>query len=334
MADQTATRRGGRPRLGLIAAGCALLVVVGAGSAGWAQETMVLGGADAATAAPPSPITVQAVDQQTEDGPVRGFVATVDLTDPRVEIVVTDPVDGTLDPPEAEAVLTPTDTFVQDTGCVLGFNANFFSWLADPDGNKTLADVIGLSISDGRVISGPRSYEGRSDPAIVFSKQPRARVMILGQADLQAGEVWDGVAGIGGSGSTATPGTLLVQDGVNLGNTARVGPQTRHPRTAAGVNADGTLLIVAVIDGRQPEHSIGINLPDLADLMIKHGADDALNLDGGGSSAFVCWGPAATGPAAQGDGWITNSPSDGRFRAVANSVGVRLEGWTPPQSTE
>ena len=60
----------------------------------------------------------------------------------------------------------------------------------------------------------------------------------------------------------------------------------RNPRTAAGVMADGTLLLVTV-DGRNPTHSVGASIPEMASLMQALGAVDALNLDGGGSTATV-----------------------------------------------
>ncbi len=60
---------------------------------------------------------------------------------------------------------------------------------------------------------------------------------------------------------------------------------TRHPRTAVGVKKDGSV-ILAVADGRIPDYSNGASLVDLAKLMISYGADRALNMDGGGSSAM------------------------------------------------
>jgi hypothetical protein len=61
-----------------------------------------------------------------------------------------------------------------------------------------------------------------------------------------------------------------------------------HHRTAAGRTRDGRL-IVLVVDGRQPE-SRGVSLEELATIMRRLGAVDALNLDGGGSSALVANG--------------------------------------------
>ncbi|MCW8983782.1 MAG: phosphodiester glycosidase family protein [Thermoanaerobaculales bacterium] len=81
----------------------------------------------------------------------------------------------------------------------------------------------------------------------------------------------------------------------------------RHPRTAAGVRADGTLLFVTV-DGRRPEHSVGMSLPELTDLMIELGCVSAINLDGGGSTTMVI------------EGRLVNQPSGGDARRNADAI--------------
>ncbi len=81
----------------------------------------------------------------------------------------------------------------------------------------------------------------------------------------------------------------------------------RHPRTAVGLKADGTWVLVAV-DGRQPGLSIGASLAELADLLQSLDCVDALNLDGGGSTTLFY------------DGAVVNSPSDGKERPVSDSI--------------
>ncbi len=91
---------------------------------------------------------------------------------------------------------------------------------------------------------------------------------------------------------------------------------TRHPRTAAGVTADGRVVLI-VVDGRQPSVSNGASLADLAYIMASLGCVDAVNLDGGGSSTFILKNEKGT--------LVTeNSPSDGTLRAVANGLMVVL----------
>jgi hypothetical protein len=63
-----------------------------------------------------------------------------------------------------------------------------------------------------------------------------------------------------------------------------------HPRTALGVATDGTVMLLTV-DGRTSAGD-GITTPSLADLMLDLGAEDAINLDGGGSTTMWvenCW---------------------------------------------
>lgn len=58
-----------------------------------------------------------------------------------------------------------------------------------------------------------------------------------------------------------------------------------NPRTAIGQRADGAVLML-VIDGRQV-NSLGASMADLVDIMVRYGAVNACNLDGGSSSNMV-----------------------------------------------
>jgi hypothetical protein len=69
----------------------------------------------------------------------------------------------------------------------------------------------------------------------------------------------------------------------------------RNPRTLAGVDRDGRLLVVTV-DGRRPGHSVGASFAESAAIMRALGAEDALNLDGGGSTAMTLGGALVTRP--------------------------------------
>ncbi len=88
---------------------------------------------------------------------------------------------------------------------------------------------------------------------------------------------------------------------------------TRIPCSGAAIESDGTLLIVEV-DGRQPQESIGLTRPQFSELMRALGAQDAIALDGGGSSELSVRLPGEDGALLQ------SSPSDGKERAVADGV--------------
>ena len=94
------------------------------------------------------------------------------------------------------------------------------------------------------------------------------------------------------------------------------------PRTAVGINKSGRVMILIVIDGRQPFYSEGATFVKLAELLIKYGAYFAMNLDGGGSSTLVIEGD-------EGGPIIMNSPIDnyipGRERPVGNHLGVYVK---------
>lgn len=105
--------------------------------------------------------------------------------------------------------------------------------------------------------------------------------------------------------------TLLVKGQVQT-DTEGFNPNSfynfRHPRTALGMRADGTLVLVTV-DGRQPKKSVGLTIPELIALLQEFGCVDAINLDGGGSTTMVIRGK------------VVNSVSDATGeRAVSDAL--------------
>ncbi len=269
------------------------------------------------------PIEVGSIERTIADGPIRGYWARVRLDHPAVEIRVTAPLPaGESFPPGTEAILTPVSAWGGAGRATLAINANFFAKVLQPAEGKPdpgwidslPVDLVGLSISDGRVVSPPRLVQGHGDPALLFLRNGRARIDYTDRTDLPG--LVCAVAGIGPTDDGRQAGTFLVTAGRNTGATARVAPALRHPRTAAGVSADGRTLILAVVDGRQKGYSVGVTLPELADLMIELGAANAVNLDGGGSSSFIYHSTDGAE--------ITNRPSDGHWRPVGNHLGVWL----------
>ena len=113
---------------------------------------------------------------------------------------------------------------------------------------------------------------------------------------------------------------VLVHGGsvaARLDTVGRAGFATsRHPRTAAGISRDGSRILLVTVDGRQAPYSDGMSLLELAELMRALGAHEAVNLDGGGSTALV----VATD---RGAFRVANRPSDrGGERAVGDAVAL------------
>jgi hypothetical protein len=73
----------------------------------------------------------------------------------------------------------------------------------------------------------------------------------------------------------------------------------RHPRCALGIG-DGELLAVCC-DGRRSGVDAGLELDELARLMISCGAREAINLDGGGSATLIHRGHLLNRPYSEAD---------------------------------
>jgi exopolysaccharide biosynthesis protein len=73
----------------------------------------------------------------------------------------------------------------------------------------------------------------------------------------------------------------------------------RHPRCALGVNDDELLAVCC--DGRRTGVDAGLDLPELARLLLSLGAEDAINLDGGGSATLVHRGHLLNRPYSSAD---------------------------------
>ncbi len=86
-----------------------------------------------------------------------------------------------------------------------------------------------------------------------------------------------------------------------------------HPRTAVGIDRDSKSILLLVVDGRQ-SFSRGFTMEELAKKLKRLGAEDGLNLDGGGSSTLVA--------RRKGKLTVLNRPSDGQQRSVPNGVKV------------
>ncbi len=152
----------------------------------------------------------------------------------------------------------------------------------DPDWNSTGGVPHGISISNGKLISN--NLKAPVGGGIIgFTKDNKLILthMTANQALKQ------------GIRDCVEFGPFLIVNGKSSyvnGN----GGWGQAPRTVIGQRADGIVLFL-VIDGRQVG-SVGADMNDLTRLMLRYGAINAANLDGGTSSAMELKGQIITNP--------------------------------------
>ncbi|HEY1121564.1 MAG TPA: phosphodiester glycosidase family protein [Haloferula sp.] len=192
-----------------------------------------------------------------------------------------------------------TTTFLKEFDLEIAINGTGFAPIAT-EGEPL--DLIGLSVSDGREVSGLVTKDG--SPVFLATADQRVRILAGPISKENCADAHNALQGWYGAKG------MLLDDGEVVTNVADI-----HPRTAAGVSQDGRHVILLVADGRQPGLSEGMTLVELAEWMRKSGCWDAMNLDGGGSSTMVVKGD-------DGKPRILNSPSGGAQRSVGNHLGV------------
>jgi exopolysaccharide biosynthesis protein len=226
----------------------------------------------------------------------------VNLADENLEIIVNDGENlrnGSL------PSLT-VSSFAAQYGCIAAMNAGPFS----PVSNKIGEDRIltGVFVSNGRLVSLPNSRYS----ALLFYDDGRGAV-----APQRENIDFNGIRHAVGGFYTILENSVLVER-ASANKAKRREP--RHPRSAAGVSAEGFTLYLLVIDGRRLG-SIGATERETGRLLLALGAEDGILMDGGGSSALAL--------DVNGDDsvQIINRPVHGGIagneRAVATCIGVR-----------
>ncbi len=156
---------------------------------------------------------------------------------------------------------------------------------------SVVGEIVQL-ITDGRGNSAippggfVLSAHGQSRGALLAAFKAGDRVTLWARLLPASGDPrWEGVRHVLGG------GPRLLADGQYVGGEGFRASfsDRRHPRTAIGRLADGRI-VLAVVGGRQPYHSLGMTLVELAATLRALGATDALNLDGGGSTTLVVRG--------------------------------------------
>ena len=226
----------------------------------------------------------------------------------RVEVLVSD------DPTDRRETVS---SFAADTGACVVINGGYFTM------ERTPAHHAGLLVVDG-VIEAPATRSAVRDEVryptaraalgltsagfdiawatsrggnlLAWSAPPPHRQGNAARLDPATSTPWIVEDALGGGPALVSNGRVNVttDEEVFFGTAI---PYT-HPRTAAGIAADGTLLLL-LVDGRQ-RLSRGVRLEELAGMLVEIGAEEALNLDGGGSSSLVVNGKLLNNPVGRG----------------------------------
>ena len=175
----------------------------------------------------------------------------------------------------AEGTLELTSEMGRAAGALAAVNGSFFHMKA-PYGGSTFSRINGVIVSENAPVENFRRDPQRSG-AIVVSGGRFSVVTGFGPErtfeESLPGE------------TVLTCGPMLLSGGVRCEIHPFKFNSNRHPRTAFGIRDDGTLVFI-VADGRNSQ-AAGLSMTELQQIMIWLGCVDAINLDGGGSSAMV-----------------------------------------------
>jgi exopolysaccharide biosynthesis protein len=264
-------------------------------------------------AAVPSPVSYQHIIRHDPNFSIH--IVTIDLSNPDVSLHVCRAGPQPKDSHWVTTLLPPSEIAARE-GYDIAINGDFFEAdkTVDAEGKNSgyvkgkLAAPEGPAISDGKLWF----TNSTTRPALEIDRHDHITIATVKSHEHLAKSIQQAVGG----------NPIILVNGKKTKLTGRFAT-ARHPRTAVGVSEDGTKLILLVVDGRQPDISIGMTLSEVADEMLKAGCYNAINLDGGGSSVLVMRDPATNKLR------VMNSPSDTRERAVADVLCVKVKGPMP-----
>ncbi len=174
-----------------------------------------------------------------------------------------------------------TSSIARRNGAVAAINGGGF---IDTKWAGTGGAPLGYLISDGKYISGQIKDKNKKRDTIAFTEDGMLIVGKHSENDLKKYKVKEAISF----------GPPLVVNGKPT--VKGDGGWGISPRTVIGQKEDGSVLLL-VIDGRSLK-SFGATLKEVQDIMLKHGAVNAANLDGGSSATMYY------------DGKVINTPSD------------------------
>ncbi len=286
-------------RRGLLAGGAGLLAAAGGGGA-WALDRYVLDHVEVSGA---SRLAARNVVAAEADG--AGTATATTYTSSTATITIETVSTGTL-------AYFVADVRVSDATIVRS------AFAEDRFGTNIIADPSDIAASVGAVLAINGDYYGFRDTGIVIRngvtfRDAGARQGLALYADGSM-KLYDETATSAdalievGVWNTLSFGPGLVDDGKVIDGIDRVEVDTnfgnhsvqgRQPRTGIGLLGTNHLLFV-VVDGRSKGYSLGVTMPEFAQIFADRGATVAYNLDGGGSSAMIFQDALVNNPLGKG----------------------------------
>jgi hypothetical protein len=217
-----------------------------------------------------------------------------------------------------------TTNFLKNNGLQVAINANYFH---DPGSNDTESpsytkregspfDIVGLLISQGVVVAP------QDDPiypaSFLFTTNNQATFIATNWPPGSTDGIFTAVTGL----------YTVLANGVNIGSNYINDPGFAHalnPRTAFGLSQDRRYLFLVTIDGRQGGYSDGAYDWETAAWLLRLGAYDGANMDGGGSTCMVMQDSTGRAVEVNHDSAAAD-PNTGRERTVGCHLGV----WAKP----
>ncbi len=199
----------------------------------------------------------------TDDSvPLVFYAARIDLNGNGISVEATEPAGK-----EGEVTGKTVLDFARETDCIVAVNATPFDYPAGRFSNRR--SVSGLYIYKGHLVSPPRSRYA----ALLFTTNRKALII-----DEQTPEAVPGNTeyAFGGCWTVLRDGAVLPYP-----------KQTYDSRTAAGVSSDGSIVYILTAEGEFPGESRGLSFEQTGRILKWLGAENGIQLDGGGSSSFV-----------------------------------------------
>lgn len=268
------------------------------------------------------PAGIKIYQGNNEEIPLKAWAATVDLSHPNLSVEI-------LSSDDTDRRETPFH-FMENSGARIVMNGGYFLM------EKSPTQHVGLLKTNG-ILEEPASPSIIRDQSRYFISRGAFGVHKNGEVDIawcstnndsifewslpmknrpglpiealpfEDGEYWNVRDAIHAGPVLISDGSIFVTTEEEVFfNTPIAGVQ---PRSAIGYTAEQQLILM-VVDGRQPD-SRGVYLEELALLMKQFNCVEALNLDGGGSSAIVA------------DSRLLNRPAGRTYqREVMSAIGI------------